>query len=129
MNFDEILLELGEFGPWQRRNNLLLWLPSLSAGASFLIAAFSVLGPRKGFRCRNQCDGETLHWQDPGYNLSDLFPSLDNSSVEFNPESPDYCRNYLATRDGVTGECVFDKSEIVQCKHGADFVYAHFDSC
>ena len=54
MNFDDILLELGEFGPWQRNNNLLLWLPSASAGASFLIAAFAVLGPRNGYRCRQR---------------------------------------------------------------------------
>ena len=127
MNFDNILLELGEFGPWQRRNNLLLWFPSASAGASFLIAAFAVLGPRNGYRCRNQCDGEVLQWEDPGYNLSDLLPSLDSSAAQFNPENPDYCRNYLATRDEATGLCVFDKSQIVQCKHGDDFVYANFE--
>ena len=127
MNFDNILLELGEFGAWQRRNNILLWLPSASAGASFLIAAFAVLGPRNGYRCRNQCDGQILHWEEPGYNLSDLLPSLDISGAEYNPENPDYCRNYLATTDEATGVCVFDKSQIVQCKHGDDFVYANFE--
>ena len=127
MNYEDILLQLGEFGPWQRRNNLLLWLPSASAGASFLIAAFAVLGPRKGYRCRNQCDGGTLSWDQPGYNLSDLLPSLDSAAPEFNPSNPDYCRNYLATRDEATGACVFDKSQTVQCKHGDDFVYADFE--
>ena len=54
MNFDRILLQLGEFGPWQRRNNLLMWIPSTAAGINVLIAAFAVMGPRNGYRCRNK---------------------------------------------------------------------------
>ena len=125
MNFDSILLQLGEFGPWQRKNNLLMWIPSAAAGVNVLIAAFAVMGPRNGFRCRNQCDGNVLHWEEPGYTASDIFPSFDSSSPDFDPENPDYCRNYLAIKDG--DSCLFNKSEIVKCKHGDDFVYATFE--
>ena len=125
MNFDSILLQLGEFGPWQRRNNLLMWIPSAAAGVNVLIAAFAVMGPRNGFRCRNQCDGNVLHWEEPGYTASDIFPSFDSSSPDFDPENPDYCRNYLAIKDG--DSCLFNKSEIVKCKPGDDFVYAAFE--
>ena len=114
MNFDSILLQLGEFGPWQRRNNLLMWIPSAAAGVNVLIAAFAVMGPRNGFRCRNQCDGNVLHWEEPGYTASDIFPSFDSSSPDFDPENPDYCRNYLAIKDG--DSCLFNKSEIVMNK-------------
>ena len=30
MDYDRILTQLGEFGPWQRRLALLLWLPPLA---------------------------------------------------------------------------------------------------
>ena len=125
MNFDRILLELGEFGPWQRRNNLLMWLPSAAAGVNVLIAAFAVMSPRNGYRCRNQCDGDLMQWDPPGYEVLDLFPSFDNSSEDFNTENPNYCRNYLTTKVGDT--CVINKSQIVKCKHGDEFVYANFE--
>ena len=125
MNFDSILLQLGEFGPWQRRNNLLMWIPSAAAGVNVLIAAFAVMGPRYGYRCRNPCDREVLQWQPPGLNLSDIFPSFDNSSADFDPDNPDYCQSYLATKNG--DSCIYDKSQTVKCHHGDDFVYASFE--
>ena len=45
MDYDKILVQLGEFGSWQRRNALLLWLPALAAGVNVLIAAFAVMEP------------------------------------------------------------------------------------
>ena len=48
MDYDRILIHLGEFGTWQRRNYFLLWLPTLAAGINIMTAAWSVMTPRKG---------------------------------------------------------------------------------
>ena len=126
MNFDRILSQLGEFGWWQRRNNLLLWLPSAAAGINVLIAAFAVMGPRNGFRCRNSCDGEQLSWNFPHHSPSEMFPSLDPSSPHYSPDTPDYCQYYRA--EGDLDSCTFNTSDPpLECKRGADFVYAKFE--
>ena len=52
MDYDRVLVELGEFGLWQKRGTALLWLPAMAAGLNVLIAAFAVMEPRNGFRCR-----------------------------------------------------------------------------
>ena len=96
MNFDEILTQLGEFGLWQKRSSLLLFLPYCGAGINVLIAAFAVMAPRHGYRCRNSCDGEQFDWNMPGYQLSDVFPSFDNTSSFYDPDNPDYCKFYKA---------------------------------
>ena len=41
MNYDDILEELGELGPWQFLHCLLLWLPSVASGICVLIYSFS----------------------------------------------------------------------------------------
>ena len=41
MNYDDILEELGESGPWHIINLLLLWLPSLASGIFVLTYSFS----------------------------------------------------------------------------------------
>ena len=93
MNFDTILIHLGEFGPWQRRNNLLLWLPLIGSGVNVMVAALAVMAPRHGYRCRNSCDvtGD-FTWQVPGHVPGDIFPSLDVNSSFYSPDSPDYCQ-------------------------------------
>ena len=45
MDYDRILTQLGEFGPWQQRLAALLWLPAIGAGINVLIAAFAVMPP------------------------------------------------------------------------------------
>ena len=58
MNYDKILLELGEFGPWQRTNTFLLGIPFFVAGMNIILTSFTVMEPRNGFRCKiMQCDG------------------------------------------------------------------------
>ena len=41
MNYDEILLELGELGPWQIFHLTLLWLPVIASGIYVLTYSFS----------------------------------------------------------------------------------------
>ena len=41
MNYDDILEELGELGPWQILNLLLLWLPSVAGGMWVLTYSFA----------------------------------------------------------------------------------------
>ena len=125
MNFDRVLSQLGEFGPWQRRNTLLLWLPSAGAGINVLIAAFAVMGPRNGFRCRNACDGEQFSFEFPGHSSAEMFPSLDPSSPHYSPDSPDYCQFYRAQPQD--GSCTFNTSSpLAHCRRDDDFAFAPF---
>ena len=41
MNYDQILEEIGEFGPWQILPVILLWLPSIAAGVFVLTFSFT----------------------------------------------------------------------------------------
>ena len=41
MNYDDILEELGELGPWQILHIVLLWLPAAAAGIFVLTFSFS----------------------------------------------------------------------------------------
>ena len=126
MNFDKVLTQLGEFGPWQRWNNLLLWLPSCGAGINVLIAAFAVMGPRNGYRCRNGCDGEQFEWKMPGHDLSDVFPSFDNTSSSYDPDNPDYCNYYRS--NNTLQSCFFEHSPpVLKCESGDDFAYEPFE--
>ena len=54
MDYDRILTQLGEFGRWQQLNAFLLWIPAIGAGINVMIAAFAVMGPRNGYRCRGK---------------------------------------------------------------------------
>ena len=123
MDYDKILLQLGEFGPWQRRNALMLWLPAMADGINILIANFVIFGPDR-YRCRNSCDPEgDLHWDLPGGLTEDqLFPSFDENSTK-----PDYCR-YYQTSLGPDGECLVNKTApILDCKRHDDFAYDKFE--
>ena len=128
MDYDKVLLELGEFGPWQQRNALMLWLPAMADGINILIAAFVMSAPER-FRCRNTCDGEgDFSWDLPS-NLTEeqLFPSLDEDYIFYKKDSkPDYCQYYDTYLDS-SGLCTVNKSApILKCKKGADFSYEEF---
>jgi hypothetical protein len=41
MNYDKILEELGEFGPWQLIPVILLWFPSIASGIFVLTYSFT----------------------------------------------------------------------------------------
>merc|ERR1712227_55441 len=119
MDYDRILTQLGEFGPWQQRLALLLWLPAIGAGINVLIAAFAVMPPPE-FRCRNECDGDgSFSFQPEGFELWDIFPSANDSE-------PDYCKFYKPVLQA-DGSCNYLKNETMKCKSGDDFVYPDFD--
>ena len=42
-DYDEVLKELGEFGPWQLRVTLLCWLPIMMQGAFTMMASWTAL--------------------------------------------------------------------------------------
>ena len=121
MDYDRILTQLGEFGRWQQRNAALLWLPAVGAGINVLIAAFAVMGPRNGYRCRNACDG------DGDFSFGDwLKPEFNLTEADMFPEPDDYCSYYKATPTA-NGGCSFDKNAIIDCKSGDDFAYEEFE--
>jgi hypothetical protein len=93
MDYDNILLELGEFGRWQQMNALILWIPAVAAGMNILIASFAVLGPTNGYRCRTECDRDGTFAYD-AFAPSLVIPGLDNTSSEYDAENPDYCKRY-----------------------------------
>ena len=41
VNYDDILLELGEFGLWQKILSAIFWIPPLVGGAVFLLGSFT----------------------------------------------------------------------------------------
>jgi len=130
MDYDRILTQLGEFGRWQQINAFLLWIPAIGAGINVMIAAFAVMGPRNGYRCRNECDGNgTLvydKWINQGFNLSDMFPNFNEDSPDFNEENPKYCKYYEATLN-TDGSCSFNNLTTLKCGRYDDYVYDKFD--
>ena len=116
MDYDRILTQLGEFGPWQRRNALLLWLPAMAGGINIMVAAFAVMPPVQ-FRCRNECDEDGFTFRVPGHELGEIFPS-------YAEDNPNYCDYYRAVRLE-NGSCVFT-DEILTCGRGAEFAYEPF---
>jgi len=130
MDYDRILTQLGEFGRWQQLNAFLLWIPAIGAGINVMIAAFAVMGPRNGYRCRNECDGNgTLvydKWINEGFNLSDMFPNFNEDSPDYNEENPKYCKYYEATVNA-DGSCSFNNLTTLKCGRYDDYVYDKFD--
>ena len=90
MDYDKILLTLGECGPWQQLNTLLLGIPCFVAGLTIVIPSFDTMEPRNGFRCKfPECDGKNFKFID--FNPQELFPSFDrNNSAKYRPDNPDY---------------------------------------
>ena len=50
MDYDEVLKEIGEFGPWQKKLMVILWAPILVVGLAFMTYSFA-LGTPAGYRC------------------------------------------------------------------------------
>ena len=129
MDYDKILTQLGEFGRWQQINLFLLWIPTIGAGLNVMIAAFAVMEPKNGYRCRNGCDdvNETLvydTWIKDNYSMSEMFPSFNAKSGEYDKEDPNYCRYYKATLEN--GVCSFDNNTILSCHRSDDYAYEPF---
>lgn len=124
MDYDKILLELGEFGKWQKFNNLMLWIASLAGGMTSVMVIISIMEPSNGFRCRNACDvQEDFHFED--WSPSLMFPSLDPYSASYDESNPDYCTYYASALED--GDCVFDNSTILSCEKNSGFAYADFE--
>jgi len=113
MDYDKILLQLGEFGRWQKINTLLLWIPAIAAGMNILMASFSVMEPKK-FRCRNECD-QTANFTFGDWDGSQMFPDWDG-------EEANYCEYYASTLS-TDGTCVFDNKTTLKCASDAEFTY------
>ena len=60
MNYDDILEELGELGPWQILNLLLLWLPSVAGG--MWVLTYSFAGNTQCFKCPKKCNLRMTHY-------------------------------------------------------------------
>ena len=107
-------------GRWQKRSDLLLWLQAMAAGMAANIALFPQpqQDPYGEFRCRTGCDvGEDFNFAD--WNPEERFPSFDNNSDSYSPDSPDYCRYYNSSL--VEGTCMFDKNTTLYCRDGYEF--------
>ena len=51
MNYDLILEDLGEFGPWQRQVVILLWLVSAMAGVQIILGPIAGIIFQKSLIC------------------------------------------------------------------------------
>ena len=50
MDYDEVLKEIGQFGPWQKKLMVILWAPILVVGLAFMTYSFA-LGTPADYRC------------------------------------------------------------------------------
>jgi len=125
MDYDDILLELGEFGRWQQINALILWIPAVAGGMNILIASLAVLGPSNGYRCRTECDSQEGAFEYEAFDLSAVIPSLDpNNKDAYNPDNPNYCERYVGVLTG--DSCAFTKN-VTECTSKDDFAYEDFE--
>ena len=120
MDYDKILTELGEFGPWQINISILMWLPAIIDGMMTMTASYSALAPNV-FRCNiPDCDGPQFGYDD--FATEKLFPSFDIASLEYKPDKPDYC-SYYEPRVLDNGTCLFSSDDIVTCNSDSTFTY------
>jgi len=116
-SFDEVLEEVGEFGPWQLIMSLLLWIPPTMGGVHVLMYSFTGLSPTKGFRCKiPNCDEDDFSFADYP---TDIFDRTDDD--EF-----DYCRYKNPTDTLPNGTCTFESTQYTSCPKGAQYSYAPF---
>ena len=121
MDYDECLVELGEFGPWQITTNLILWIPVVINGMMLLTryliifvttknlifllpSSYTTLGP-DSYRCNIPgCDDDqNFEFSDFPPNL--LFPSLANLNGSEPPDHPNYC-DYYKPEISADGSCL-----------------------
>ena len=120
MNYDKILTQLGEYGPWQVGISLMLWLPALIDGIMTMTNSYSALIPET-FRCNiPACDGPLFAVDD--FPENEIFPSFDNLSSKYNPDNPDFCTYYKPRVFG-NGSCGFSSTQIAQCDSSSIFTY------
>ncbi|GAB1605332.1 organic cation transporter protein-like [Argonauta hians] len=99
MKLDELLVNIGEFGPYQKRVNFLVCIPCISAAIQVVIAVFILAVPNH--RCR--------------------IPGLSNDTYEVQSELHQLLINRtipFRERDGVTS---MDKCEIYSASHNVTY--------
>jgi len=125
LNYDEILLKIGEFGKWQRRGLLLLFIPAFVGGMVVLTTAFTAKVPKK-FVCHEECDEylpSRSNFEDNIDNILSDRVSADNEetknclTVPLNKFDNDSC--------GVKDENIGNKTE-VYCDSSSNYVFNHF---
>ena len=121
MNYDKILVELGDFGSWQIIIVLMLWLPFILDGLVTLTASYTALAPEV-YRCNIPgCDGPQFEFSD--FNKQKMFPSVDQDSTEFSPDKPNFCRYYTPLiLDNGTCSQEFS-SDILECGSSSSFAH------
>ena len=122
MDYDECLVELGEFGPWQITTTLILWIPMVIDGILLLTRYLTILIVTKNpifllsssyttlapdsYRCNIPgCDDvQNFEFSDFPRNL--LFPSLANLNGSHPPDNPDYCDYFKPEINAIYGSCL-----------------------
>ena len=124
MDYDDCLVELGEFGPWQMTITLLVWIPPLVDGIMTLTRYINIINARfknlthfhfhsssytalapSAYRCNIPgCEEkESFTFQDFTPEL--LFPSLANLNGSDPPDHPYYC-DYFKPTSAANGSCL-----------------------
>ena len=90
--YEDVLKLVGDFGLWQLKTVLLLWIPMFMCGTQFVTTDFMVGEPRVLF-CHNDLVGNCTTFSTPYNNsttetnkLLQLFPPKDGGSVDKNIE-------------------------------------------
>jgi len=125
MNYDLILEELGEFGPWQIAIALLLWLPSVIDGVQILMYSVVGIAPDR-YRCQmKDC---------PNDNVTDGSAFLPGNMVDENLLFPtknshlDFCK-YFQPEKLPNGNCDFTSftTNTYSCTTDDKMIYDSFE--
>jgi len=119
MNYDLILEELGEFGPWQIGIALLLWLPAVIDGCQILMASVTGIGPDR-YRCQvKDCSNDDGSFLPGNINETLFFPEKNGDL--------DFCRHYVPEKLA-DGTCNFSNlsTTIYECNSDDTFYYDSF---
>lgn len=114
LKYDDVLEELGEFGPWQKRNLILLWLPAIATGIFVTTYSFTGLEPSNGFRCALDFESENATFRDLNANRSGMFPRKSES------DEYDFCLPFQY-EDGM-----FNQNKTTQFSFCNNIIYEEF---
>lgn len=124
MNYDDILEELGEFGPWHIFMLALLWLPPMASGIFVLTYSFTGLEPQ-AYRCLIP-DCDYSHDYEYGLYPPELLHPWDNDKEDY-----DYCQYFNVTTKAEPGEMCTNTSfseELIQCiPSDTEMLYKRFE--
>ena len=96
VDYDGVLQEIGELGPWQRRLFALLWVPSATSAMAVFMYDFTAYVP--AMRCLVPgCDDET----NPEYDAS-----FSNFSLPWDGDAVSECYRYVRKNISSPDSCV-----------------------